>query len=93
MTEALEDAGVQSDQLTHLNAHGSSMVGEDAAEAQAINKVLGQIPVVAHKGNFGDLGPGCSIIELAASVKSLHEKCIASESELRNAGSGLPGDG
>ena len=70
MSQALERAGMGADQIGHVNANGYSTVDDDICEAQAIQKVFGDTPVIAPKGTFGNLGPSTGIVELAASVKA-----------------------
>jgi 3-oxoacyl-[acyl-carrier-protein] synthase II len=41
MEQALIDAGLAPDAITHINAHGTSTPANDLAEAQAIEKVFG----------------------------------------------------
>jgi 3-oxoacyl-[acyl-carrier-protein] synthase II len=41
MEQALIDAGVTPDAITHINAHGTSTPANDLAEGQAISKVFG----------------------------------------------------
>ncbi|MEE2826339.1 MAG: beta-ketoacyl synthase N-terminal-like domain-containing protein [Planctomycetota bacterium] len=70
LATALETSGVSADELAHLNAHGSALVSEDALEATGIDQALGNVPVVANKGHFGDIGAGASAIELVAAIQS-----------------------
>jgi len=70
LTNALEESGVKNDELSHLNAHGSAQVSEDSLEAVGIEQALGDVPVVANKGHFGDIGAGASAIELVAAIQS-----------------------
>lgn len=70
---ALADSGVDASVIDHVNAHGSSAVDEDRAEAQAIRQTLGDTPVTAPKSNFGYAGAGCGAVEMAASVLALAE--------------------
>ncbi len=72
----LADAGTAKSQigLVSANAHGSKK--DDAPEAQAIHAVLGDVPVVAHKSNFGNLGPGTSVVELVGSLLALKHDTI-----------------
>ncbi|QEG21803.1 beta-ketoacyl-[acyl-carrier-protein] synthase family protein [Mariniblastus fucicola] len=72
----LADSGMTPDQigLVSANAHGS--IEGDASEAQAIQSVLGDVPVVAHKSNFGNLGPGTSVVELIGSLMALKHRKI-----------------
>ncbi|MGI9495755.1 MAG: beta-ketoacyl-[acyl-carrier-protein] synthase family protein [Mariniblastus sp.] len=52
-----------------INANASGSVRGDRDEATAINHIFGSdTPVVAHKGNFGNTGPGTSILELIGGV-------------------------
>lgn len=73
---AMERSGITADDLSHVNAEGLGTVEEDAAEAAAIRAELGDVPVVAYKGNFGELSSGSGSVELAASVLSLQNGII-----------------
>ena len=61
-------------ELSHINAHADAIVSFDQTEAAAIAAVLGEIPVATNKGNFGNLGPGTSAIEVAATLLALKHK-------------------
>jgi len=52
----------------HVNAHATGSVPDDAAEAQAIRAVLGDVPVTALKSYFGNLGASGGAVEMVASV-------------------------
>jgi len=71
----LQSADLKPEQLGHLHAHGLSTRSCDAEEAQAIDEVFGPraepLPVAAAKSNFGNLGAGGGMIELAASLLAL----------------------
>jgi 3-oxoacyl-[acyl-carrier-protein] synthase II len=71
---ALTHAGLDSRDVGSINAQASGSILVDAAEAQGIRQVFGDIPVVANKGNFGSLGPGTSGVETVAAVLSLHHR-------------------
>lgn len=64
----LQAAALDVRQLDHLNAHGRSTREEDAAEAQAIRAVLGDLPVLAPKSYFGNIGAASGALELAVSL-------------------------
>lgn len=70
--EALADAAMNSADIDHINAHGCGTLADDAWEAAAIAEALGMkrsdIPVVAFKSYFGNLGTGSGLVELAASL-------------------------
>ncbi len=70
---ALADAGVSPSDLGHVSAHGIATRDSDRLEAQAIRKVLGDVPVTAYKSYFGHLGAGSGAMEMAASVLALGE--------------------
>jgi 3-oxoacyl-[acyl-carrier-protein] synthase II len=65
---ALELAGVSTDEIGHVNAHGLSTREDDVAEAQAVHSTLGDVPVTAPKSFFGNLGQGSGLVELAVSL-------------------------
>ena len=73
---SLRSAGMQPNEVGHINAHGLSSTTCDIAEARAIHRVFDQegrrIPVVAPKSYFGNLGAGGGTVELSASVLSLN---------------------
>jgi 3-oxoacyl-[acyl-carrier-protein] synthase II len=68
---ALAKAGLQPQDIGHVNAHGEGTVAADRCEAQAIHETLGDVPVTAPKSYFGDLGSGSGAVEMIASVLAL----------------------
>ena len=72
----IADSGIDKSNigLVSANAHGSP--AGDASEAQAIQATLGDVPVVAHKSNFGNLGPGTSVVELVGSLLAMKHGTI-----------------
>jgi 3-oxoacyl-[acyl-carrier-protein] synthase II len=77
MRSALRDAGKAPQDVGHINAHGLSTTDRDADEARAIHEVFGprasEVPVLAPKSYFGNLGAGSAVVELIASVLALRE--------------------
>jgi 3-oxoacyl-[acyl-carrier-protein] synthase II len=69
--QALERSGVAAGEVGHVNAHGLGTPRDDRIEAQAIRDVLGDAPVMALKGYFGNLGAAGGAVELAASVLAI----------------------
>lgn len=66
---SMKDSGkLELQRLSHVNAHGLASPNSDRQEANAIQTVLGDVPVTAIKSYFGHLGPGSPTIELIASL-------------------------
>lgn len=65
---ALHNAELSPQDVKLINANASGSIEGDRVEAEAINELFGNTPVVAHKGNFGNIGPGTSIVELIGAV-------------------------
>ena len=75
MEQALLDAGLAADAITHINAHGTSTPANDLAESRAINKVFGNPgpPVTSVKGVTGhSLGAAGSIEAVALALSMAH---------------------
>ena len=75
MEQALLDAGLSADAITHINAHGTSTPANDLAESLAINKVFGSPgpPVTSVKGVTGhSLGAAGSIEAVALALSMAH---------------------
>ncbi|WP_163507322.1 beta-ketoacyl-[acyl-carrier-protein] synthase family protein [Fodinicola acaciae] len=75
MRLAIEDAGVRVEDVTHVNAHGTSTELNDAAEAEAINAVFGaHRPVVTSiKGVTGhSLGAAGAVEAVALALTYKH---------------------
>ncbi len=73
---ALEKAGLQPSDIDHVNAHGIATVEGDRIEAEAIAELLGEIPVIAPKSYFGNLGAGGGAVEMVASVLALKKGVV-----------------
>jgi 3-oxoacyl-[acyl-carrier-protein] synthase II len=78
MEEALDDAALAPSQIAHINAHGTSTTLNDAAEAEAINKVFGTPgPVLTSiKGVTGHALGAAGAIEAVASVLTIDRRTI-----------------
>jgi 3-oxoacyl-[acyl-carrier-protein] synthase II len=68
----LRDARINATELGHINAHGLSTTESDVQEFAALEEALGptssQVPLIAPKSSFGNLGAGSGSIELIASL-------------------------
>ena len=80
MRAAMRDAGVEPNQIGHINAHGLGSRAVDREEALAIHDVFGseaaKVPVTAMKSRLGNAGPGCGTLELTASLLSLNQGVV-----------------
>lgn len=76
LAAALDNARMSPEQVGHVNADGMGTRDDDQAEARAIREVLGSVPVTAPKSNFGNLGAGAGLVELAASVLGLQKGLV-----------------
>lgn len=76
ITTPLEKAEMSPCELGHVNAHGSSMIGPDRIEAQAIRECLQDTPVTAPKSYFGSLGAGSGAVELAVSIQAVADGIV-----------------
>jgi 3-oxoacyl-[acyl-carrier-protein] synthase II len=76
MRRALKDAGLDTGDIDHINAHGTSTPLNDACETKAVKRVFGQrayeIPSVSNKSQVGHLLGGAGGIESVFSVLTLH---------------------
>jgi 3-oxoacyl-[acyl-carrier-protein] synthase II len=74
MRATLRDAGATIDDVGHIHAHGLSTRSSDTEEAWAIHEVFGsrsvEVPVVAAKSYFGNLGAASGLVELIASLSA-----------------------
>ena len=73
LSAVLQHAGATPAEVGHLHAHGLSTRNSDAEEAWAIREVFPtrNVPVVAAKSFFGNLGAGGGAVEMAASLLAL----------------------
>lgn len=80
MRWALEDAGVTPEEVSYINAHGTSTPLNDAAETKAIKAVFGdyayKIPVSSTKSMIGHALGGAGALESVACVKTIETGVI-----------------
>lgn len=75
MLEAIKDAGIKKEEISYINAHGTSTDYNDRLETLAIKKVFGdyayKIPVSSSKSMIGHLLGAAGAVEAVACVKSI----------------------
>lgn len=78
MLNALDDAGLNADQLDYINAHGTSTPAGDVAESCAIKSVMGdaakQVAVSSTKSMIGHLLGAAGAVEAVLSVLALRDQ-------------------
>ncbi|HOV85362.1 MAG TPA: beta-ketoacyl-ACP synthase II [Syntrophobacteraceae bacterium] len=80
MANAVRDAGLNMEEIGHINAHGTSTKVNDKVEAKAIEKAFGEraktVPVTSVKSMIGHTLGAAGAIEAAATVLTLHRGVI-----------------
>jgi len=80
MRWALEDAGITTDDVDYINAHGTSTVLNDLAETRAIKALFGEraykIPISSTKSMIGHALGGAGALESVICVKTLQTGVI-----------------
>jgi 3-oxoacyl-[acyl-carrier-protein] synthase II len=80
MLWALQDAGLQPDQIDYINAHGTGTVLNDSSESLAIKKVFGEgaynIPVSSSKAVLGHALGAAGAIEAVICMYALQKGII-----------------
>jgi 3-oxoacyl-[acyl-carrier-protein] synthase II len=71
MRRALADAGLSPSDVDYVNAHGTGTPVGDVAEARAIQRVLGAVPVSSIKGAVGHTIAAAGAVEAAACIAAL----------------------
>jgi 3-oxoacyl-[acyl-carrier-protein] synthase II len=88
MELSLKDAGIAPEQVSYINAHGTSTLANDVTETKAIKKALGEsayrVPVSSTKSMTGHLLGGSGGIEAVATVLAIANDRIPPTINLAN---------
>ena len=80
MQIAIAEAGIKNEEVSYINAHGTSTPYNDKFETIAIKKVFGEyaykIPISSTKSMTGHLLGAAGAIEAIVCIKALEEGCI-----------------
>ncbi|MFN7147443.1 MAG: beta-ketoacyl-[acyl-carrier-protein] synthase family protein, partial [Myxococcota bacterium] len=73
MARALRDAGLTAADIDYVNAHGTGTPVGDRAEALAVRRVLGDVPVSSFKGAVGHTVAAAGAVELALCLAAFRD--------------------
>jgi 3-oxoacyl-[acyl-carrier-protein] synthase II len=80
MTSAINDAKINPEDITYINAHGTSTHLNDSCETQAIKTALGnyskKVMVSSTKGNTGHLLGAAGAVEAIICVKAIEDNFV-----------------
>lgn len=80
MREAIDDAGLQPEDIHYVNAHGTSTLKGDATEVKCLRAVFGDalknIPVSSNKSQIGHTLGASAAIEAALSIEAMQQGII-----------------
>lgn len=92
MANALRDAGLNPDQVQYINAHGTSTLAGDLAEASAVKSVFGEhayrLAVSSTKSMTGHLLGAAGAVEAIFSILSIRDQVAPPTINLENPSEG-----
>ena len=85
MELALQDAGLQAQDIGYINAHGTATDRGDIAESHATFNLFGnKTPISTLKGNLGHTLGACGAVEAWASIHMMNDGWFAPTHNLKN---------
>ncbi len=80
MKKSILNAGIEPDEIDHINAHGTSTTLNDLYETKAVKKLLGEkaynVPIVSSKSMVGHTIGAAGTIEGAVTIRSILEQKV-----------------
>jgi 3-oxoacyl-[acyl-carrier-protein] synthase II len=90
MLRALANSRIEAPNIDYINAHATSTVAGDLAEAQAIFEVFGAKPVSSFKGHMGHSFAACGGIELILSLEMMRKQKLFGTLNLQTIDAKMP---
>ncbi len=90
MRRALVDAGLDPSDIDYVNAHGTGTPVGDRAEALAVHRVLGDVPVSSFKGAVGHCVAAAGAVELALCLAAFRDGVLPGTVGLEDPDPDLP---
>ena len=85
MQQALNDAGLQPQEIDYVNAHATATIQGDVAESEAIYNLFGgRTPVSSLKGHLGHALAASGALEMIAVVEMQNRGCLIPTLNLDN---------
>ncbi|MGS2718095.1 beta-ketoacyl-ACP synthase [Eionea flava] len=84
MSAALKDAGVSTNDVGYISAHGTATSHGDIAESQATYEVMGKKPISSIKSYTGHTLGACGSFEAWVGIKMMNENWFAPTLNLNN---------
>ena len=84
MKLALEQSGLNADQIGYVSGHGTATDRGDVAETRATERLLGKVPISAFKSFTGHTLGACGSLEAMVVINMLQEGWYHGTANLRN---------